>query len=131
MLHFIVWCLVIAGTFALIKRRLLPKLVTSRTGWLVSAAGFAVAFLVFGVLIVELALPFAVFEGIQWGFLLAAAYSVFQYVKQEHARDDADRARRENSHRRAYPRNAAWPDPTPRHAAPHPVTPKLQRSKAR
>ena len=107
MLHFIIWCLVIAGTFALIKRRLLPKLVTSRTGWLVSAAGFAVAFLVFGILIVELALPFAVIEGIQWAFLLAAAYSVFQYVKREHAQDDADRAKRGNSHPRAHPRKAA------------------------
>ena len=130
MLHFIIWCLVIAGTFALIKRRLLPKLVTSRTGWLVSAAGFAVAFLVFGILIVELALPFAVFEGIQWAFLIAAAYSVFQYVKQEHARDDADRARRGNSRPRAYPRKANAPQPTLRRAARHPVNPKLRRSKA-
>ena len=130
MLHFIIWCLVIAGTFALIRHRLLPKLVTSHEGWLLSAGGFAVAFLVFGVFIVELAIPFAVLEGIQWAFLLAAAYSVFQYVKQEHARDDADQARLGKSHSRVAPRKAVRPVHPPRRAPRHPVNPKLHGSNA-
>jgi len=131
MLHFIVWCLAIAGTFALIKRRLLPRLVTSRLGWVVAAAGFAVAFLTFGILIVELALPFAVFEGIQWAFLISAAYSVFQYVKQEHAKDDADRARRGISPSLKIRRSTAWPNPAPQRTAQPPVAPKRQRNKGR